>query len=282
MTNHGVIQAKRLGAHLAANAVTLGPIKYIFASDLQRAVKTAEAVAQAQIDVQGAQGVPEIVQLPMLREKDFGSEEGMRFGTRATFGIGASSNTPWIEPESRQSMKFRIDQFLDSCFLATVAQAATAAQPGSIAIVAHGIILNVLLRCLLTRFGPGQMLRFAKSGNAHSGSEWLASWSNTGYLVFEMRLSLAAELPAPACLLNPIEGSPSVAGPDGGPASESSQNPADALNTLPPLDIQLLVTSINCTDHLQGLKKTRSGIGSARFDEKQKTLDSFFSRAPPK
>lgn len=40
--------------------------------------------------------------------------------------------------------------------------------------------------------------------------------------------------------------------------------------------IQLQVTKVNCVDHLDGLKKTRGGIGSARFDPKQKTMDAFF------
>ena len=39
---------------------------------------------------------------------------------------------------------------------------------------------------------------------------------------------------------------------------------------------------VNSTGHLQGLRKTRGGIGSARFDSNQKTMDSFFKPAPKK
>ncbi|PSR80604.1 histidine phosphatase superfamily [Coniella lustricola] len=283
LTNHGVLQARRLGSHLADNAATLGPIEHIFASNLQRAVKTAEAVAQAQLGVRNAHTMPQVVQLPMLREKDFGSEEGMRFGAREIARRGASSSATWVEPESRQSMKRRVDRFLDDFFLATATRAVSATPPGSIAIVSHGIILNVLLRCLLMRFGPGQMVRFAKAGTTPRASEWLASWSNTGYLVLEMRVLPLAPLAAPASLPNTPGLAASVAESDRGVQSVNAvSNPVDGSNASSNPDIQLSVKLVNCTDHLQGLKKTRSGIGSACFDEKQKTLDSFFSRAPPK
>lgn len=38
----------------------------------------------------------------------------------------------------------------------------------------------------------------------------------------------------------------------------------------------LHVERVNCFDHLNGLKKTPGGIGSSAFDEKQRTVDSFF------
>jgi hypothetical protein len=40
--------------------------------------------------------------------------------------------------------------------------------------------------------------------------------------------------------------------------------------------IRLSILAVNSTTHLEGLKKTRGGIGSAKFDDKQKTLDAFF------
>lgn len=38
---------------------------------------------------------------------------------------------------------------------------------------------------------------------------------------------------------------------------------------------KLTVTRTNCVDHLHGLKRTR-GVGSAQYDDRQKTMDSFF------
>ncbi|CRK15202.1 hypothetical protein BN1723_010577, partial [Verticillium longisporum] len=46
-------------------------------------------------------------------------------------------------------------------------------------------------------------------------------------------------------------------------------------------DLRLSFVVFNNTSHLAGLKKTRGGIGSAQFDQKQKTLTSFFAAAPP-
>ncbi|KAI5456596.1 histidine phosphatase superfamily [Mariannaea sp. PMI_226] len=48
----------------------------------------------------------------------------------------------------------------------------------------------------------------------------------------------------------------------------------EAVLSLSPL--KLLVDKVNCLDHVKGLKKTRGGIGSVKFDTKQKTMDSFF------
>ena len=42
------------------------------------------------------------------------------------------------------------------------------------------------------------------------------------------------------------------------------------------LNLSLLVKAVNSQEHMKGLKKTRGGIGSAKHDEKQKTVDSFF------
>lgn len=47
------------------------------------------------------------------------------------------------------------------------------------------------------------------------------------------------------------------------------------LSLSPGLPMKLLVKKVNCMDHVKGLKRTR-GIGSAKFDEKQKTMDAFF------
>lgn len=53
-----------------------------------------------------------------------------------------------------------------------------------------------------------------------------------------------------------------------------SASPGSAAAKWPNLSIKTV--AVNCTDHLQGLRKTRGGIGSSKFDEKQKTLNAFF------
>lgn len=248
----------------------------IFTSNLQRAVRTAEAVAEAQLNDDPEAEVVSVIQLPELREKNFGSEEGRRFGSR---GIDQSS-AGWIEPESKESMKARVERFIDAHLIPTVLRGFHSDVNHSLAIVAHGIILNVLLRCLLARFGPEEMARLTRPTDTPGKLEWLASWSNTGYLEADLRLRLngppAGPRPSPPATpgnTRPMLGSvvPRQASRDNAVAAADARQ-AEA----PTVAILMTVSSVNCTDHLKGLKKTRGGIGSAAFDQKQKTMDSFF------
>ena len=104
LTAHGVLQTRRLGLHLARSGVH---VKHIFSSNLQRAVKTAEAVLDAQNPKAKGNAV-ELVQLTELREKDFGSGEGVRFG------VGKSGDRkPHEGAETPEAMRVRADRFLD-------------------------------------------------------------------------------------------------------------------------------------------------------------------------
>lgn len=46
--------------------------------------------------------------------------------------------------------------------------------------------------------------------------------------------------------------------------------------------VRIKIVTINSLIHLRGLKKTKGGIGSAKFDEGQKTIESFFKKARTK
>lgn len=255
LTNHGVLQAQRLGQHLAAHSPAVGPVTHLYASNLQRAVRTAQAVAQAQASVAGRDESLDVVQVPELREKDFGSDEGKRFGTRA-------SDKATVPSESRDSMENRAGRFIDTVLVPAIAQVAPLpTYKGNIVIVAHGIILNVLLRCLLARFGPDEVSKFARPvGDAPWRSEWLASWSNTGYLEATLRVAM----------------------PVAGAEDNDDDRPLAAAEATALPIIQLFVDAVNCIEHLQSLKKTRGGIGSAASDSKQRTMESFFARLAKK
>ena len=95
LTSHGVIQARRLGAGLAKTQLS-----WIFTSNLQRAVRTAEAVR----DAQTSDDTLDVFQLPELREKDFGSDEGRRWGSGET-GAG--------DGETKEAMRERAARFVD-------------------------------------------------------------------------------------------------------------------------------------------------------------------------
>ena len=40
----------------------------------------------------------------------------------------------------------------------------------------------------------------------------------------------------------------------------------------------MLINTVNGKDHLKHLKRTGGGVGSSKFDDKQKTIESFFKR----
>lgn len=287
LTSHGVLQARRLGSHLAAGGID--PIHHVFASNLQRAAKTAAAIADAQSTGDGAEDEVQtvhVVQCPELREKDFGSEEGTRYVKRDTQTPAqqtvASSAASYIPPESQEAMRVRIERFVVETFLPAVLDATSHTEPaGSIVVVAHGIILNVLLRCLLTRWGPDEFARLPGAAGAPLNREWLASWSNTGYLEAEVRVPAGSARPATVERAIAEASHDSVLSRIGSTTDQASTDAICA--SLPPdpthVDVQIFVNRVNCVDHLQGLKKTRGGIGSAGFDAKQKTMESFFSPA---
>ncbi|ROV97355.1 hypothetical protein VMCG_06933 [Cytospora schulzeri] len=278
LTNHGVLQARRLGTHLASKFSTIGPVQYIFSSNLQRAAKTAKAIAEAQMGVVGVDDLPAVVQLVELREKDFGSEEGRRFGTRVQSAETSTRPIDWVEPESRDAMKSRIDRFVDAHLVPTLLRGFNSDANHSVVVVAHGIILNVILRCLLARFGPEELTRLSRPGDASGRPESLASWSNTGYLEAHLRLkktdaAITSAVPKPSVALASRGPSTSIA-----LATTVSDGKVDGSA----FAIHMTVQTVNCNHHLSGLKKTRGGIGSAAFDPKQKTMDSLFGRAAKK
>lgn len=284
---------------------------HIYASNLQRAVKTAQAIAGAQSSATGGDKSLEVIQVPELREKDFGSDEGKRFGTRRSDQAAAPSATDLVPSETQEAMKIRTQRFIDNVFVPMVAEATLQPRQGVIVVVAHGIILNVLLRSLLTQFGPDEVAKLSRPGNAPWRSEWLATWSNTGYLEAVLRVATPATDPAPTTIPE-TSSSESQDTPVGARASHLAENPgfspgvenqeptlirhANVTRPLPaeaslastaflpstaPI-IQLSVKTVNYIEHLQGLKKTRGGIGSAASDSKQKRMDSFFSRLSKK
>ncbi|KAJ8109442.1 hypothetical protein ONZ43_g6134 [Nemania bipapillata] len=236
LTNHGVIQVKRLGMHVASRCATIGPVQYIFSSNLERAYQTAEAIADA-CQTHDGNSTPlvklDVIRIQDLREKDFGSSEGKKFGAKEK-DDGS---------ESPESMRKRIDRFFDQHLSPIIGQ--LAAEGATVVVVSHGIILNVLLKALLSRYPP-------KSASSligdRPGSEHLAPWSNTGVL---------------QAIIEPLDNCTS-------PHMDGAKT------------IHMLVEHTNNLDHLQGLKKTRGGIGSAKFDSRQRTMDSFFASASKK
>ncbi|KAI0454381.1 histidine phosphatase superfamily [Xylaria acuta] len=236
LTNHGVLQAKRLGAHIASRRAITGPIRHLFASNLQRAYRTAEAIADACQSPNGDSSsvTLDVIRVEELREKDFGMSEGKKFGIKQNEDGS----------ESPGSMRLRVDRFLDHHLSPIIDQLAV--ESATVVVVAHGIVLNVLLKALLSRYPPKS--ESSPPIGERPGSEYPVPWSNTGVLQASLE--------------------------------PSSSNAPLQLHSAEMTNMKVELT--NNVDHLQGLKKTRGGIGSAKFDSKQRTMDSFFASASRK
>ncbi|KAN0112277.1 phosphoglycerate mutase-like protein [Hyaloscypha variabilis] len=310
LTNHGVLQANRLGNHLAENGVK---VSYLFSSDLQRAFITAEAIREAQDPTR-----PQTTKLQLLREQDFGFYEGKKFFERPREGnktgkdahLEAHRDEPgFVDVESKESMRIRVDAFIDAHLVQLMHEVE---EDKTVAVVAHGIILSHLWRAILKRFHPFVTVAPEVQSRAPGFSlEYLGGWSNTGYLDLEVkrrpgsvgRFSGSSADAAPSAdisIISPISGAPDPVLPDGSlpegtesqnppPTSSSAlpQNPATTEETAfdpshaPPRGLQdfyLVINAVNSQEHLKGLKKTRGGIGSLKHDSNQQRVDSFFKK----
>lgn len=187
LTNHGVDQARRLGAYLAANRPAL---TRVFASPLQRAHKTANVLTSAQSSSDLA-----ITTVPELVEKDFGYYEGKpstarsRDSSKAGKGIhrDAHKNDPdFVDVESKDSLAHRADTFLDEHLLHVLDDEAEfgGAAEHVVAIVSHGILLSHLWRRLLLRLQPKTVVvtHEVLASRGRLVLEHLGGWSNTGFL----------------------------------------------------------------------------------------------------
>jgi hypothetical protein len=223
--------------------------------DAQRVVGHSDAksdgVVGADADVVAAPLKLELVQLRDLRERDFGSAEGKKFGAGI---VGADA-------ESREQMRMRAERFVRE-HLAPLLTAERAPAGGCVVVVAHGLILDSLLRVLLVKFGPVEM--------ASLGNPRMVSWSNTGYAELLVRVGQPGKSAAREGLAGEVSG-------------ERTSNSAPAAVSLPQQPrITLSLVAANVLKHLEGLRKTRGGIGSAQFDKRQRTVDSFFGPATKK
>jgi broad specificity phosphatase PhoE len=135
LTERGREEARAVGARLAAD-----PVDAIFASDLPRAVQTAEPLA-------AATGVA-IVQDAALREKHFGDLTGKSFAEIETqypdVWRGLLARDPMYQPpggESHAECRARVGGFLSRLF---------ASHPsGRVVLVSHGVAINHMLYNLL-------------------------------------------------------------------------------------------------------------------------------------
>ncbi|MCJ1283484.1 hypothetical protein MMC26_002814 [Xylographa opegraphella] len=270
LTIHGSLQAERLGRHLAQSGVTA---THVFASDLQRAYKTAEAICAARtLKGDGSHERVEVMKLEILREQDFGFYEGKPFFARLRdFNKSGKDNhreqhtkdPGFQDVETKEAMALRMDTFVNLHLLQLLRSGYSGKDP-VVLIVAHGIILSTLWRSILKQFpiqnvklGPGLAIR----GGGPTTLEHLGGWSNSGYL----------ELDIKAKTNSPADTVVSLAIP-----KNSQPNPVVVPKSLP--GCIMVIKAVNCKDHLVGLKRTGGGVGSSKFDEGQMTIEPFFKK----
>ncbi|KAF1929152.1 phosphoglycerate mutase-like protein [Didymella exigua CBS 183.55] len=302
LTNHGYQQATRLGLHFMALGLTF---THLFSSHLQRAAKTAGLIREAQLsqehDVEALRDTPEVTQLRVLMEQDFGDLEGKKW----TDIQAELQNKPgFVAVETKEAMGRRADTFLDEHLLPLLGET-TGSGHVTVAIVSHGIFLSTLWKRMLRRL-PAKSITLSPDlrSTARPSLEHLGGWSNTGYLELHMtsgepekppRLAGAAPSPTsksdvshPMAALKTIGevGAPQAAREEVAKAVDTT--PAAAAPTTPtapcPCGPGIIhswtttITTINGKDHLKGLKRTGGGVGSSRHDSSQKGIESFFKR----
>jgi broad specificity phosphatase PhoE len=252
LTNHGVLQTKRLGQYLTTTRKLR--FTHLYASDLQRAWMTAEEIRKAQESHSKHGPHPNLVKLDLLREQDFGSLELVPWASKRAFDAVDPTKPGFKDKETADSMSKRAEQFIDD-YLAPL-WALDDVDELRVAVVSHGLFLSTLWRTLLLRFETTNVHLGAEVGPISPSRplEYIGAWSNTGYLEVDIKpvVSLSA-----ASLL-------------GQPATASMPG------TFPSHSIRVL--AINGRDHLLNLQRTRGGVGSAAHDTRQKPIDSFFKR----
>ncbi|KAJ5361410.1 hypothetical protein N7541_002254 [Penicillium brevicompactum] len=249
LTNHGMAQVQRLAEHIASDEVCkASKITHVFSSDLQRARITAEGICAAL-----SSNVGEKVLKPTLaanlRERDFGSLEGVRSMkdhdlTQPELRTCEDPSRTWKDCESDTSMRARVEDFFNEHLRTILGLESDDYDDDQVVIiVAHGLILRVLWYYLFGLFLPENVAFDIHDYTAWPEDTFRPSWSNTGFL--NLRIVPSG---------SELEGLPQI-----------------VLR-----DWRMKVQASNYTDHLNGLRRTRGGIGSAAHDKKQKHIKDFF------
>jgi len=242
-------------------------------------------------------------------EQDFGSMEGNKIHDRTReSGVSRKWNkdsSGFVRMESKDTMARRADFFLNEHLMPLLDDTSKDIHP-VVAIVSHGIFLSMLWKRLLLQLPSKSVMLSPKSElqtTTRLSLEHLGGWSNTGYLELHLQRTEAEEhSPSRCATLHPAPYSSPVEMPtahkDLGEVKVPETASSDVLATAPDRDpmtspvavpqlasISCIAQGWSCTilkingkDHLQGLKRTGGGIGSARYDASQKSIHAFYKR----
>lgn len=263
LTNHGVLQAQRLGKHLT-NSRGL-KFTHFYASDLQRAWMTAEEIRKAQISQHGSTSIAsDVVKLELLREQDFGSYEMVPWASASKANaymtqVPDPGDDTFQPRETSEAMQARSESFWDDFILPLLAVGEDEGEL-SVAVVSHGMFLNQLWRTFLSKFDVKNVSLGPDTGPSAVGKplEYLTAWGNTGFLELSIHPLRPKSTEATAAEAQVVVEDVGV------PFSWSTSS--------------MKVLMVNGKDHLQDLKRTRGGVGSAPYDTKQKPIGAFFKK----
>ncbi|KAF2263237.1 phosphoglycerate mutase-like protein [Lojkania enalia] len=317
LTNHGYQQATRLGLHFKSLGLRF---THLFSSHLQRAAKTAALIQVAQsapsVGSDAIHAVPNVVQLPVLMEQDFGFYEGKKWYDKpANTGLSgrehhrqSHTDTPgFVDIEPVESLARRADNFID-LHLLPLFHGAPSATGHVVAIVSHGIMLSILWKRLLLRLPP-KSVAFSPELSERvrcRSLEHLGGWSNTGYLELHLQKTMVEDLVSVVIPATPSDLDSRLTGdaPTNtqaemsrledarakfastmvGTSSTDDTRSQLATSVVKQLPVRLahgwttVIQTMNGRDHLKGLKRTGGGVGSARHDTSQQNVESFFKR----
>jgi len=238
LSNHGMNQAKMLGASLAHTRFTA-----IHASPLKRAFWTAQAVHDAQLEPK-----PPLESSPLLREH-FGVAEGKKwvmhrdprrslesYYAEGLFPVLDGRADKFPEGESLDDLAARAHLAVEEVVMPHIRTAARAGKKGVyIAIVSHGLCISELVPALVTKDISG----------VHPGSKF-KGLLNTAWTSVTVNVK----------------------------GSEEGEPLDFADDDLPPLEVR--VTEFNRHEHLDSIARQKGGIGSAAHDPAQQDIRAFF------
>lgn len=265
-------------------------------------MKTAEIVRLHQkgaVDAPPSHGedVPQVVQTPLIRERDFGWYEGKSYverpyGSALSGGDGQrephKNDEGFVDMESTDLIAIRVDHFLDEHLFPLLDSGMQIKMP-TVAVVSHGFTLAHIWRRLLLRLSPGSLKVHPEllTTLGHFDPQRLRRWSNTGFLALEFNRNTIVPVAVPLAQDDATVSDLDVDASTSSMASEARvpnlvQPVANvtSISTVPRIleGWTTTVNTINGTNHLVGLKRTGGGVGSAAHDENQKTIDKFFKK----
>ena len=206
----------------------------------------------------------------LLREQWFDwSVKGTRWQSAASASsVGSSDRFPGGEPpysqqESISSMRSRADSFVGDCILPLIKSGPSDEEV--VAVVAHGIILQVLWLSLADLFDR-QNIHFGPGVNQSDITDTGPTWSTSAY----MEMDFTRFPPTPPLMRNSV-------GPAPSPSMVGSVQSSRQRVPTPLAGWALTVNSVDNTSHL-ATKQFRTGpaVRDAVHGSRQETMDDFY------